>query len=653
MRTIRDAMILAIGVFFLFAIATNQVCAEGIPVVSRGETFQLSVLLLENVTYGNPLPNQIVYFYDQTNNNLLTSAITDNNGFASINHAFSIDYPLGYTLVNITYKGNESLSLAPSCQWITLLITSFTSISVDFEENQYAPGDTLNLQVSLLDDQGYPVRNAILSALYNSVPISSGITNTTGHANFQIVLSPEIFALGTHIIELVYGGNSTSFLRGSSTSFEIDIRKVQTSIILTENLSNLIMLNQTFRTSIGLVGNGRTLADSTLEILLDGHYLDTINTNSTGHALIDIFLGENVDIGNHIITLEYSGTLKYEPSYMNLEIQIGTAVSIHVTTENLAIIDTNLKFKITTLDIFLRPLPFATISISDPTTNTTISSTIDNQSSIDITLPITGPRGPRIFFVNVTYGVLLRNNTILHTLDIWTKPRIEIIDTNILGYASISQNLVLSARLRDYRGALPNRVLNVLPFNIPSLLPIVTDSEGKVAIQLESPSIEGQYYIIITSEGNVSDYEQPCQTEFSFIVSSEVPIQISLHQYTIIVPLNVINVQLRIQALNGSYLHGIRLAYRWMASGGISSTNIAGIADIALPIPSNPGIHELQYNVSSDGGIKPSLGVVHIIITLDEANSTEGIGIYGLIAGFSGSIGVAAIPLVRRRFVYD
>jgi len=46
-----------------------------------------------------------------------------------------------------------------------------------------------------------------------------------------------------------------------------------------------------------------------------------------------------------------------------------------------------------------------------------------------------------------------------------------------------------------------------------------------------------------------------------------------------------------------------------------------------------------------------SSGMIYIITTSQDANATEGIGLYGLIIGLTIAIGIAVIPEIRRRFL--
>ena len=137
-------VILLISTLFLLVISYNIgiATADEELVAIRGEDVTISVILLQNGTYGDPVPEQEIEFFDQTNNLLLGIETTDSNGLASIIWNIPSDYLLGPTTVNATFRGNESIFLAPSYQNIILNILASTEITLHDIPALLAPGDT-------------------------------------------------------------------------------------------------------------------------------------------------------------------------------------------------------------------------------------------------------------------------------------------------------------------------------------------------------------------------------------------------------------------------------------------------------------------------------------------------------------------------------
>ena len=63
--------------FLLLSSGVGTVSAEENFVAVRGDNVTITVTLLQNGTFGNPVPNQRIEFYDQTNNLLLGIDNTD------------------------------------------------------------------------------------------------------------------------------------------------------------------------------------------------------------------------------------------------------------------------------------------------------------------------------------------------------------------------------------------------------------------------------------------------------------------------------------------------------------------------------------------------------------------------------------------------
>jgi hypothetical protein len=108
---------------------------------------------------------------------------------------------------------------------------------------------------------------------------------------------------------------------------------------------------------------------------------------------------------------------------------------------------------------------------------------------------------------------------------------------------------------------------------------------------------------------------------------------------------------LQLQALNGSYVEGIPLQYSWISTDGNTLSGYDGITELHLSMPTTSGIHSLHYEVSPVGGLQACSGVIYIITTSEDANASEGVGLYGLILGFTSSIGLSMVTAVRRRLI--
>jgi hypothetical protein len=211
MKSIRLCSTLALsGVLFLLLLAssTNTVSAEGEIVIQRGENVKISAQLLQNGTFGDPVPNQLIEFFDQTHDALINCNTTDVDGIASINWTIPLGFPLGPTLINATFRGNELLFLSPSTQWIFLNIVSSTQIVIDHENGPFAPGDLFCFTASLFNDANTPIAGSQLIALSGNTVLATSITNSSGIAMCCLHTSHN-----THDLEKLLNDASSALFR--------------------------------------------------------------------------------------------------------------------------------------------------------------------------------------------------------------------------------------------------------------------------------------------------------------------------------------------------------------------------------------------------------------------------------------------------------
>jgi hypothetical protein len=647
----KNISIAILTVFLCISFTSYLVAAEDNPIISRGESFTISATLLTNGTSGTPVANQIVYFYDQSWNNLMASTETDSSGVASIDYSFPLSHPLGNTLVNVTFRGNASLALSPTCQWFTITITSSTTIDVDAPINEYAPNDILEFSIHLTDDNSNPIDSANLTIFSDGISILDICTNETGSAEIMISLDPTNFSLGNHIIEVRYEGDPIRFYRGSLSNFGIEVRRISTSIEIVSLSNNPVMLTQTWDTTLQMLTGEGQLSMEVVHILLDGVFFESVSTDNEGYIRYSLPINQSFSIGEHTLTFEFIGNVRYSEISIEIVIAVGSSINLNITPLNYAEIGRNLSLEVSAVDVYSRPLTSGTIEIIDQSINLTIITPVTNQSTMIIQIPIFGERGPRIFQIELFDGVLLYNNTISLSLDIWTRPIIEIVSSNILGFASPHQTLLLDVKLEDYRGILPEKQIIFFLSNTNETAFITTQMNGLGRIEFQSPNIEGNYILSIMYEGNESDFELSFHREMSFTVSQTIPIEVMLREYEINTPLALIYIRLQIQALNGSYPEGVSLQYNWITTQGSTSSGFSGITELNLPMPSVPGVHTLHYEIGSIRGLQATSGVIYIVITSEDANASQGVGLYGLFIGFVSSLGISVIPIARRRLI--
>ena len=162
----------------LVTFSSDIVTADDEIQIVRGSTITITVTILQNGSYGNPVQNQRIYFFDQTENILLGFAVSNQDGIGSLDWKIPFSHTLGLVTINATFYGNESLSLSSSYQQVSLLVLSQTSLEVDRIPEKLAPGDLLSLDVHLMDDSNTSIPNATLTVFKDTTLVATGITNT-------------------------------------------------------------------------------------------------------------------------------------------------------------------------------------------------------------------------------------------------------------------------------------------------------------------------------------------------------------------------------------------------------------------------------------------------------------------------------------------
>jgi len=628
------------------------VSAEGETVVSRGETITITAQLLQNGTYGDPVVHQWIEFFDQTHDSFLGTNMTDSSGFAHIDWPLPSGYPLGIMMINATFRGNQSLSLSPSCQWMPLTVVSSTTMEIQVEDSDLAPGDDLSLIVRLLNNMNEPLSDASLTVVSDSILLGSGITNSTGYVSFSFHCNTSWAQLGVNDITVIYEGNLALFQEGVESSFSATMEQIVTHIEHDNALSDIVTLNDSITLSIALWANEETLPNFLMMVSLDGTTQPSITTNGSGVATLDFPINEAISLNNHTLTIEYMGTDRYSTSILQIHFVVTSPALMEVLLPEHIITGTEIEFSVMVQDILDRPIPSASITIFDTLTEEAVTKPVTgNNNPTLLLLPITGPRGIREFVVTVNGASYVTNGTHRFSEAVWFRPTLSLNQSNIMGFASPRQEILLAVHLINDNTNYSNKLVEAYSVDDDDALVTqsMTNQDGIATMAFLAPSSEGHFVFLIICSGNESIYELSIILEYSFTVAKTIPIMILLDYYEIVPQLKEIHVQLTIQALNGSLMKNIPISYEWLSDHMeiVSSNN--GLISLKLAIPAAPGSYLLSYESEASDSLQSYAGSVVIVIEDVDVSAAQGVGIVGLAIGFCLSISLVSIPLVRRR----
>ena len=631
---------------------TNPISAEGEISVTRGEGISLFVYLLQNGSYGEPVASQIIEFYDETYNSFLGASKTNKDGIATLNFILESNHPLGPMTINATFRGNDTYALAPTCQWSILHVFSSTELQPHISKETLASEDELSISASLIDDQQNPISNEILTIRTSTKTIATGTTNSTGFVNFHLICNESWSIIGENIIFLTYYGNVSGFLEPSEETLRINIHKISTIIRLDSSPSDTTLLNSTISLNLTAQSNESVLANAPLQIEIDDLQISEIITNEYGIADLHIKIDSGFSIGIHKVAVRYSGTFRFDESYITFQISVITPVQFHVVASDIIKVECNTTIGIQLYDLLHRPISEGSVNLFDLTAGIEIGSYIlTNQIQNEIQFTARGPNGLHNFMVNITGNPYLTNYSYIFQLEIWSLTTIIVSQSNILGYASPRQNVLIRFQLEGYQEPLPNRAVRILIDNNTILNETVTEDKGTISISYRASNVEGVHTITVIYDGNETLYELRTTLHYSFIINKMIPARVELIEYSVLVPTQEVYIKASIFALNGTLLEGVQIEYQWLESKSSTISLAGGIVELHLQVPPESGIHSLNYHIPNEESLQASSGSILITLSLTEIISAEGLGIYGIIASLCISVVIISLPLLRRRYL--
>lgn len=640
-------LLVAILLFLVIASGISTANADEEYVAVRGETITISVMLLQNGTYGNPVPDQEIEFYDQTNNLLLGTATTNITGIASIDWNIPVDYILGPTIINATFRGNDSLFLAPSYQSFILNILASTEIIIQNAPLVLAPGDTLSFSVVLLDDVANPINNRTLFVFSNDILLATTVTNSTGGASLAIHCNSSWSILGENVIRIVHNQDIGSYYEQAEALFSIEIQKLHTSIQSNFSLDSILLdENLNFDIELSSIDGG---ISTNLEVLLDGSPLTIATTDISGNSTINLDIDEQFSLGHHFLTIYYNGSERYSESSCTIEFDVISPAIFDITIFSPAVVGLDTDIDISLCDVLGRPIE-SVITLSDTSNgyNITIQTPHD---TIDINFKFTffGPVGLHDLLIEIG-NEFVTNKTIMHNIVIWSQPELTLLYSNTLNFASPNQELIFNIQLTDWSGNISYQSIDLL-LDDERITSVITDGSGLAVISTIAPRHEGIYNFSVVYPMNVTRYELPTKLDYSLTVSILIPVLVELDYYEVIPPLQKVTVHIQVKCLNGSLIEGIQINIIWQSIENSEITQKGGLAVIHLPVPETSGNYTLCYTIEQSHNLAFSTGTINISISLIDVLTSQGIGISGFAIGILASFTIVAIPLIRQKYL--
>ncbi len=645
-RTLLFALCALLLVIVLLG-GVNPVLGQDESTVCRGEGLTVVTRLLQNGSYGDPVPFQRVELFDQSYDALLGQAITDSQGYASVDWIPGFSHPLGTTLLNVTFRGNSSLALSPCSQWTTVVVLSSTTMTLTANKYLLAPEDHLALTVLLQDDHSNPIEGASVCFLAQGKVIGYSLTNDTGHAVVVVVCDESWCTLGANEVQVTYAGNASQYLSPAETSCRIDIERIPTSITSLTAMRDEVLLNDTISVTL----DADSIPSQDLTIQLDGLGFSVVTTNASGSAILWLHLSEEFSLGPHTLTIQFLGTFRYAPSALDLRFCVMSPLIAKISPFEPLVIGANTTFEIELHDILNRSIHNAFLNLDDTHSGSKTLTMVDEHSLITkIQLAISGEGGPRVLRFSISGSTYLTNGTWFLNTSSWFLPVIVLTETSILGYASPGQEVSLTASVQDLEGAC-SEFLVVMTEPDGILHTSSTDANGLVSFTLIAPVTEGNYSFLLTSAASTGRYRLPAEAVLTFVVSRLMPLLVELKHYSVISPMQQLYVVLSLTALNGSPVSLVPFHYVWLSFEALATVSPSGLVELRLAVPPEPGSYSIFYTVESSHSIMAASGSVVIVILLEQVLASQGVGVVGYIVCLTVSISVVILPVLRKRYL--
>ncbi len=630
----------------------ESISAEGETIVYRGENVIITACLLQNGTYGDPVQYQIVEFFAESSDDFIGSARTDINGYASIIWDVPNDYPLGSMIMNVTFRGNQSLALLPAYQQMSMLILSSTEIALEVQDYSLAPLDDLCFVVTLVNDLQEPLSGEFVVVTSDSILLANGFTNASGQTYFRIQCNSSWADLGTNIVDVEYSGNLVTFNEDTARSFTITLIKLDTVIEPCVAYPKTVLLNESLILFLEASVSDTVLSDTILNLSIDGHPYDSVVTNESGIVEISIDMDKQYSLGEHVLLVEYLGTERLMHSSFVVEFDVVSFVIVGFNVPNVVLMETmaNLDFEVT--DIFDRGLPQVSVVVYDPSSGEISTTPIPpNSTLISASIHMTGQKGSRLLVVNITGCSYLVNASFHIRIVVWTQPSLVLIQSNVVGFASPNQGISMHIHLGDKGGNYSDRFVSLNYLNGTVIIASVTNDDGLAILSFSAPEMSTEYFMQVVYEGLNTSYELPTYINYGLTVTEMMPIALNILDYSVIAPLQELYVVLMLHALNGSYLSGIHIVFHWFQSVVCVLSQSQGLVELHLQVPQVDGLYNLSYSTREERSLLSNNGLFILEITSMEIAMVQGVGIPVIASSFCVSLGFVCVPVLKRRYL--
>ncbi|MHA1722256.1 MAG: hypothetical protein ACTSXW_04170 [Candidatus Baldrarchaeia archaeon] len=601
---------LAVLVMFVCINSFSTVEALGQEVTAyRGQTIILSAILKDDL--GNPIPNETIYFYDETNDKYLGDAVTDENGIAETLWSIPKNYTLGLLTLNATFRGDPERGLKPSYQSFELVLKAKTYISVlvtdttlDPDDYTVAPGDEVTVNVTITDDVGQPVESINVSLIEGGKIVDQQFSNKNGKVTLRYILPLKI---STDQIELLVQAGPYQYYDKSEYYITLYVRKVKTNMTILKVEPEVVYRNQSVTVVGRLVDEEENpLINAAIYVKLEERNISSTWTNASGFFETIFHIPNSVKPGKYVYIVLFAGSTKYEKSEKNVTLTIKSNTTIYFESKNATVIHGEIaKINVTLLDDQNQPVSFKELLVFYEQDHLLTRVRTDKNGYATIQWYVFQSKGSKHITVVFLGDEFYNSITLKIPILVFEQPLLVVNKENNTTLVVRNMQISVSIRLNSPQNKpLQNQLVHAYDItNHMYIGNVTTDGFGRAKFTYIVPNnaVLGQLIIKVIYLGNLEDYFLPVEKYVIYTVVEKIPTRVILNApdqakagetITCIVILQTIeNLPITsgkvLVCLNDSLLT-------------IVETDEAGKAVIKIKIPSNASIIvvSLKYNGS-------------------------------------------------------
>ncbi len=563
--------------------------------VHRLEIIRLSSIVVDESGIG--VPNQIVSFYDETEDKLIGRNITDINGYCYFLWQIPQNHSLGITYLNTTYNGNSTIFLGPSYSKFTIIVVAKPHIiynitnSQNISTNMFLPSDFINLNVQLYDEFNNTISKAsILIYIDNNV-----ILNYFDTLPLLVKIPLYKYSIGVHNLSIYI--NESEFLDSSYTTYTFTIYQKPLKIVGDDSYTfhKIVSSNITFQIlsgSIPMVNASYSLYLQNGDILINGV------SNLSGYISINI--SKYIHSGYNLLYLKCFINIDYKTAIKQIEIYFYSDVFISNLSISKSVLFNTTSISFNLIDKYGENISMIPLKIYLDSSQLIYSGWYSMNFNISfVVFSYAGYH--KISIISENFGFYLSQNMTFSFI-VYDYPEYVIDYHGIEGYVSYGQKVSLDFRIFLHTFNLS--VLDMYIFNNITNTYSKYPCNDPISYSVDIPNNNFKMKYLYLNFTFINNSDLPIEInrfELIFKIVSKIPTKLKI--ISLDHTENNILVVLRLKSLNGTYLKSSVVVAKFNSQSYQNVTDSQGYVSFLFEI--NSGNVNISFLFNGKGAYLP------------------------------------------------